>query len=87
LLGDPRLNASNIGVLLDAYDLQRRPRACHVQRTSREAGDLYELRDEVVGNDESVLRATLERRFDWLWNHDLDADVAAARQDLGWENT
>lgn len=86
LLGDPRLNASNIGALLDAYDLQRRPRACRVQRTSREAGDLYELRDKVAGNNEPVMRATLERRFDWLWNHDLDADVAAARQSLGWEN-
>ncbi|MNJ82408.1 Salicylate hydroxylase [compost metagenome] len=56
-----------------------------MQRTSREAGELYELRDPAVGDDEKALGATLASRFDWLWNHDLDADVREARVRLGWQ--
>lgn len=85
LLGDPRLSRDNLPTLLSAYDAVRRPRACRVQRTSRQAGELYELRDPQVGADEAALSATLERRFDWLWNHDLDADLAQAHQQLGWQ--
>ncbi|WP_089393355.1 salicylate 1-monooxygenase [Pseudomonas delhiensis] len=85
LLGDPRACHGNLGELLAAYDALRRPRACRVQRTSWEAGELYELRDAAVGDDERALGATLASRFDWLWNHDLEADLAAARARLGWQ--
>ncbi|MND80896.1 Salicylate hydroxylase [compost metagenome] len=85
LLGDPQVSQGNLGELLAAYDALRRPRACRVQRTSREAGELYELRDPAVGDDEKALGATLASRFDWLWNHDLDADVREARVRLGWQ--
>ncbi|MBT8767041.1 salicylate 1-monooxygenase [Metapseudomonas boanensis] len=84
LLGDPQVDGGNLSTLLAAYDALRRPRACRVQRTSWEAGELYELRDSVVGADEQALGAMLASRFDWLWNHDLDADVAEARERLGW---
>ena len=84
LLGDPQVSADNLATLLAAYDALRRPRACRVQRTSREAGELYELRDPAVGAEEQALGATLATRFDWLWHHDLDADLAEARARLGW---
>ncbi len=84
LLGDPHLSQGNLDELLAAYDALRRPRACRVQRTSWEAGELYELRDPLAGDNEQALGATLASRFDWLWNHDLDADVAQARSRLGW---
>ncbi|MBO3273718.1 salicylate 1-monooxygenase [Pseudomonas sp. Milli4] len=84
LLGEPQLRASDLSALLESYDALRRPRACRVQRTSWETGELYELRDPAVGSDEQALGATLASRFDWLWNHDLDADVAEARARLGW---
>ncbi len=85
LLGDPRARDAAPEALLVAYDALRRPRACRVQRTSWEAGELYELRDPQVGDDEQALGATLASRFDWLWNHDLEADLADARRRLGWE--
>jgi salicylate hydroxylase len=84
LLGDVQVSRDNLGELLAAYDDLRRPRACRVQRTSWEAGELYELRDPAVGDDKQALGATLASRFDWLWNHDLDADVQDARAQLGW---
>ncbi len=85
LLGDARANAGNLAELLETYDALRRPRACRVQRTSWETGELYELRDPVVGANEQALVEVLATRFDWLWNHDLDADLDAARARLGWE--
>ena len=67
------------------YDAIRRPRACRVQRTSWEAGELYELRDPAVTNNEQMLGKTLAERFDWLWNHDLQLDLQQAREQLGWK--
>ncbi|MFZ3205068.1 MAG: salicylate 1-monooxygenase [Pseudomonas sp.] len=85
LLGDTRTDAGNLAELLEAYDNLRRPRACRVQRTSLETGELYELRDPIVGANEQLLGEVLATRFDWLWNHDLDADLTEARARLGWE--
>jgi salicylate hydroxylase len=84
LLGDPRACQSSARAVIETYDAIRRPRACRVQRTSWEAGELYELRDPQVGSDEARLSSTLASRFDWLWNHDLQADLDTAHQQLGW---
>ncbi|WP_024889968.1 salicylate 1-monooxygenase [Luteimonas huabeiensis] len=83
LLADPALEREGIPELLRVYDRIRRPRACRVQRTSREAGELYELRDPQAGADDARLGQALATRFDWIWNHDLDADLALARRALG----
>lgn len=83
LLTDPRAQ-SNARNVLKVYDSIRRPRACRVQRTSWETGELYEFRDRQVGNNESLLSATLASRFDWLWKHDMESDLAEARARLGW---
>lgn len=85
LLADPQVNAGSVQRVLEVYDEVRRPRACRVQRTSWEAGELYEWRDREVGDDPSLLSTTLANRFDWLWNHDLENDLASARAQLGWQ--
>lgn len=84
LLGDSRLTADNLPAVLTTYDELRRPRACKVQRTSWQAGELYEMRDPEIGADEQALAAKLESRFNWLWNHDPETDVVEARARLGW---
>jgi salicylate hydroxylase len=86
LLGDPRLNTGNLDAVLKTYDQVRRPRACKVQRTSTQAGELYEMRDPEAAADEKVLAEKLETRFNWLWHHDPQTDVAQARSLLGWEH-
>ncbi|SDH08372.1 salicylate hydroxylase [Pseudomonas flavescens] len=87
LLSDSRLAAGQVPELLAVYDRVRRPRACRVQRTSWEAGQLYEWRDPQIGANEEAMAAALESRFAWLWNHDQDADVARAQRLLGWPST
>ena len=84
LLGDPRVLEGHAQRVLQVYDAIRRPRACRVQRTSREAGELYEFRDVQVEDREPLLSSTLASRFDWLWHHDLQSDLTAARAQLGW---
>ncbi|MGY4494506.1 salicylate 1-monooxygenase [Pseudomonas sp. TE3610] len=84
LLADPRVQQGDARQVLDVYDAIRRPRACRVQRTSWEAGELYEYRDRQVEGDEARMSTTLAERFDWLWNHDMDTDLADARARLGW---
>ncbi|KTT35585.1 salicylate hydroxylase [Pseudomonas oryzihabitans] len=84
LLVDPQLTRGNLEPVLQAYQRWRLPRACRTQRTSWEAGELYEYRDRAIGRDEALLGQTLARRFDWLWQHDLLDDVRAARRSLGW---
>jgi salicylate hydroxylase len=84
LLSDPRVLQSDAKKVLEVYDAIRRPRACRVQRTSWEAGELYEFRDREVEDNEPLLSSTLASRFDWLWNHDMESDLAGARARLGW---
>ncbi|KTB95230.1 salicylate hydroxylase [Pseudomonas syringae ICMP 11293] len=87
LLADPRVSEVSPTKLLKVYDEIRRPRACRVQRTSHEAGELYEYRDQTVGGDEALMSSTLASRFDWLWNHDMAADLTQAHARLGWKET
>lgn len=60
-----------------AYDELRRPRAQEQVRTARECGEIYNLRDPKTGKDLSMEQAlkNLDGRFEWLWKHDLEADV------------
>ncbi|AFO51331.1 salicylate 1-monooxygenase [Pseudomonas putida] len=83
LLEDPKVLDKRPQAVLDAYDAVRRPRACRVQRTSFEAGELYEFRDPAVLADEERLGKVLAERFDWLWNHDMQEDLLQARELLG----
>jgi salicylate hydroxylase len=67
----------------EAYDEVRRPRAQEQVRTTQECGELYNLRrpgedeegrDEEDGDMVKVLE-NLNRRFEWIWEHDLEGDV------------
>jgi salicylate hydroxylase len=87
LLGDPQAVQTTPEELLKTYDAIRRPRACRVQRTSWEAGELYEFRDPAIADHEPQLSTTLASRFDWLWNHDLHNDLEEARRLLNWKAT
>jgi salicylate hydroxylase len=79
LLSDTSLRSGDLPRVLEVYERIRKPRASAVQRTSREAGDLYELVAPGVGSDEVRLRQLLETRFTWIWDHDLEADVARGK--------
>lgn len=85
LLSDEACNRENVQKTLAAFEAVRHERTCKVQRTSHEAGDVYEYSAPNIGDNEERLVAELETRFDWLWNHNPQDDVAEARAQLGWE--
>lgn len=58
-----------------AYDEIRRPRAQKQVVTSHECGELYNLMDPIAGNNIVKTVENLNSRFDWIWQHDLAADV------------
>lgn len=56
-----------------AYDETRRLRAQRVVKTSREAGELFGMKQEGVGADLGKMRAKLETRMQWLWHRNVVA--------------
>jgi len=84
LLSDEACTRESVERVLAAFEAVRHPRTCRVQRTSHEAGNVYEYAGEGIGDDEARLIDNLETRFDWLWHHDPEDDVSEARRRLGW---
>lgn len=82
LLTDVSCNRDNVSEVLSAFEQVRHARTCKVQRTSHEAGDVYEYAGVGIGDDEAELINNLESRFEWLWNHDPHDDVIAAKNSL-----
>ncbi|MNN33485.1 Salicylate hydroxylase [compost metagenome] len=78
LLSNEAASAADVPALLAAYDEVRRERASRVQRTSWEAGELYEYKNPTVGRDSRKLKNALEQRLDWVWQHSLDDEVKKA---------
>lgn len=82
LLTDKTCDKNNAERVLAAFEAARHERTCKVQRTSHEAGDLYEFRAPGIDKNEAHIATELETRFDWLWNHDPRDDVKAGWQHL-----
>ena len=79
LLSNPALTKDTIGLVSGVYETLRLVRASKTQDTSRESGDIYELRSYTYTNFEDV-GEHLAHRFDWLWQHPLEEDVKRAKQ-------
>lgn len=71
-------SAADIEKAFKAYDAVRRPRSQKVVTTSRDAAAIYEFENKALGNDLDKIRATLETRYDWIWNEDLPAQLKKA---------
>lgn len=74
----PSETSRAIRAAFEAYDDIRRPRAQRQVDTSVECGLLYNLSHPDAGDDMQKTVDNMNRRFDWLWNHDLDEDAEIA---------
>ncbi|KAL9001642.1 MAG: hypothetical protein Q9188_005395 [Gyalolechia gomerana] len=63
---------------LSVYDQVRRPRAERVVATSREAGYLFTMQAEGVKDDVVKMRENIEKRMEWIWGQDIQAQNQAA---------
>ena len=80
LLVDARTNAQNLQSVLQAYDRYRRPRANAVLKSSAATRDLYESWCE--DSEAGKFHSPLSKLWGWVFDHDLQADISAARRDL-----
>ena len=65
-----------------AYDAIRRPRALKIVNTSRENGEICMMRGKSTGEDLGKIKETLDERFHWIWQEDLDQQVISAKTKL-----
>ncbi|KAI0020987.1 hypothetical protein F4780DRAFT_307295 [Xylariomycetidae sp. FL0641] len=65
-----------------AYDSVRRPRAQKVVTTSFEAGWIYLWLNKETGDDMNKIVENANRRLHWIWQHDLEADIARAEDEF-----
>ncbi|GKZ18479.1 hypothetical protein AbraIFM66951_003357 [Aspergillus brasiliensis] len=72
-------DASEIPQAFQVYDNIRRPRAQAVVTTSQDCGKLYTFTHPELATDMSKIVANLNRRFLWIWEHDLGMDLELAR--------
>lgn len=63
-----------------AYDEIRRPRAQKQVQTSHYCGEIYNFLDLKLGSNIVQIVENMKRRFTWIWDHDLDADVSLAER-------
>ncbi len=75
--------SADIEKAFGAFDRVRRPRTQRLVRTSREAGELYELEREGVWDDGDRVRESLLGRYSWIWEEDLEGELEMAMGLLG----
>ena len=81
LLGEANTE-KGIEVAFKKFDAVRRPRTQKLVTTSREAGKLYDLEGEKVGDNLEKLSQSLSQRMQWVWEEDLQAELEEARKAL-----
>lgn len=73
----------HIHAALEAYDAVRRPRAQKQVEQSAEVALMIHFQHSEAGSDMSRILPKLQHgRFDWLWFHDLRADIQSASRNM-----
>ena len=75
--------SSEIENAFRAFDAVRRPRTQKLVTTSRECGEVYELEGKGIGNNKDALLENLSTRYKWIWEENLEDDLANAMNMLG----
>lgn len=70
----------DVELAFQAFDAVRRERTLKSVNTSREASHLWEFELEGVEDDISKVIENIDRRMQWIWDEDLEAEV-----EEGWK--
>ncbi|KAK3615416.1 hypothetical protein LTR56_026603 [Elasticomyces elasticus] len=71
-------SAADIPRAFAAFDKVRRPRSQRQVKVANESGWLYDLQAPGIGDDWDKVEQTLATKQQWIWEHDLEADVKEA---------
>lgn len=75
-------NDCDLQTAFQVYDLICRPRGQEIVRTSDEAGRLFTFSDPEYGDDIAKIVENANKRFLWIWTHDLEADLKRAQSEF-----
>ncbi|KAJ6438102.1 FAD/NAD(P)-binding domain-containing protein [Purpureocillium lavendulum] len=75
-------DAKHLPLAFQVYDAVRRPRAQKVVRTSQEAGEMYAWLHPDMGDDMVKITENFNKRYLWIWEHDLINDLRVAESKL-----
>lgn len=81
LFENTSISIHDLPSISEIYEKTRKDRACKVQRTSRESGEIYELCSQNYPDFETAAEH-LKDRFEWLWQHSLHQDIEFVKQAL-----
>ncbi|GHJ89987.1 hypothetical protein NliqN6_6389 [Naganishia liquefaciens] len=73
----PQCTAETAPTFLAVWEEIRRPRANQQMVHSRRSGDLYEFASD-LGRDYDKMGKEMETRWNWIWDHDHQADIDRA---------
>lgn len=76
-------DAKDLEQAFKVYDAVRRPRTQRLVENSRISGQCWQFRYDGVKDDPVKLREQLDERFQWIWYHDLEAELNEALK-LNW---
>ncbi len=60
------------------FDIIRRERSQRLVTVSRHAGETYYLENAEIGDNRDKLKHNLDNRYGWVWDHNLEDDMARA---------
>lgn len=75
-------DGSSLEKAFQAYDETRRLRTQRLVKTSREAGELYDLEGAGIGDDLAKFRANMDVRMNWIWDENLEEELGHAKDIL-----
>lgn len=78
-------SASDFPKAFKAYDAVRRPRSQRLVKTSREAGMLWDLEGEGIGDNLEAFERDAITRMDWIWGYEIAGDLERAREMMNSE--
>lgn len=82
LLGQVR-SADDLEPAFAAYNHVRHPRDMKLVSTSRQCGDVYNFLADGIGDDVEKIDADLSKRYNWVWDEDLESELTQALEFFG----
>lgn len=74
--------SNDLKAVFEVFEDTRKARTEHLVRSSREQANLYDFQGTNVHDNVHKLADVLPSRWDWIWDHDVEAEKAVALQDL-----
>jgi salicylate hydroxylase len=71
----------DISRVFEAFESVRKERTQKLVSTSREAGEIYEF-EGPMGDDVNAIAENLLKRYNWIWDEDLEAQLERAKEYL-----